>query len=92
MNKCLKITLILKSTEGILQNFVQKNAQKFNIEGTVQSADNETIKIIACSKVDNLDKFIDSLYQGYKNNVPQIIEIEPFLKDKDYRGVFRIIE
>jgi acylphosphatase len=92
MNKCLRITLQIKIEEGTLQNYIQKNAKKFNIEGIAQAVDKETIKIIACGESENIDKFVDSIYAGYKDAKPTIIEVEPFLKDKDYRGVFRLIE
>jgi acylphosphatase len=92
MNKCLKIVLEIKIEEGLLQDFIQKNAKKFNIEGIVQAIDQNTIRIIACGSNDNVDKFMDLIYAGYKKQIPTIIEVEPFLKDKDYRGVFRLIE
>lgn len=91
MNKCLRISLQIKVEEGLLDH-MQKNAKKFKVEGTAQSVDKQTVKIIACGESENVDKFIDSLYAGYKELKPVVIEVEPFLKDKDYRGVFRLIE
>ena len=92
MNKCLRITLLIKMQDGILEDFIQKNAKKFSIEGTVQAVDKQTIKIVACGANDNIDKFVDAIYKGYKDEKPTVIEVEPFLKDKEYRGVFRLIE
>ena len=57
-----------------------------------QAIDAHTIKIIACGSNKDLEEFMDSLYIGYKNIKPSGMESEPFLRDKDYRGVFRIIE
>lgn len=91
MNKCLKINLIIQDAQGLLESFVQKNAKKYNIEGTAFLSEN-IIKIIACGDSDKLDEFVDSLYKGYKDVKPSLIEVEPFLKDKEYRGIFRIIE
>lgn len=92
MNKCLRITLQIKVEETLLQNYIQKNAKKFDIEGTAQAIDKQNIKIIACGESENIDKFMDTIYAGYKGITPVVIEVEPFLKDKDYRGVFRLIE
>ena len=92
MNKCLKIILKIEAKEGVLQDFIQKNAKKSKIEGIAQAIDKETVKIIAFGSNENIDEFIDSLYAGYKNIKPTVIEVEPFLRDKDYRGVFRVIE
>lgn len=91
MNKCLKINLVIQDAQNLLESFVQKNAKKHNIEGTALLVEN-MIKIIACGNSDKLDDFVDSLYKGYNNLRPSLVKVEPFLKDKDYRGIFRIIE
>jgi acylphosphatase len=93
MNKCLKITFGADVPEGFLQNFIQKTAKKFNLEGTVQMIPAEDrIKIVICGPKDKVDQFVDVLHKGSGKAVVDDIEIEPFLKDKDYRGVFRVIE
>jgi acylphosphatase len=92
MNKCLRITLQIEVTNGLLENFIQKNAKKFKVEGSAQVINKQVIKIVVCGTTEQMDEFVDSLYQGYKEVKPAVIEVEPFLKDKDYRGVFRIIE
>ncbi len=91
MNKCLKISLAINNAQGLLESFIQKNAKNFKIEGIAYLAEGQ-IKITACGSAENLDEFVDSLYKGYKDIKPSLIEVEPFLKDKDYRGIFRIIE
>lgn len=92
MNKCLRITLQIKVQEGFLEDFIQKHAKKFGIEGTAQVVDKQIVKIVACGASEKIDQFIDAIYKGYKDQKPTVIEVEPFLKDKDYRGVFRLIE
>lgn len=83
----------MKADEALLRNFIQKHATALSIEGTVHIEDEEKVLIIACGVGDAVDLFLDELYKGYKNNKPSVAEVEPFLKgDKDYRGVFRIIE
>lgn len=91
MNKCLKINLVIKNGQGLLESFIQKNAKKCKVEGVAFIAENQ-IKITACGTAENLDEFVDSLYKGHQDVKPSLIEVEPFLKDKDYRGIFRIIE
>lgn len=92
MNKCLKITLSLQLKKGFLQNVIQKQARKFELEGLVKLEGPETIQIIVCGEKDRVDAFVDGLQSESAKAVIRDIEIEPFLKDKDYRGVFRIIE
>ena len=41
---------------------------------------------------EGVDAFLDELHKSAGAAELKEIEIEPFLKDKDYRGVFRIIE
>lgn len=93
MKKCLKITFTGKWPKNFLHDFVQKHARKFDIEGTVQKVESlGKIRIIACGMAGELDDFLDILHAGGSKISLEDIEIEPFLKDKDYRGVFRVIE
>lgn len=93
MNKCLKITFSAKIPEDFLHGTIQKNARKLSIEGTVQPLQEENhIRIIACGTKDNIDAFLDALHKSFSKLDVETLEIEPFLKDKDYRGVFRVIQ
>ncbi len=92
MNKCLKIMLTLEPREDFLHNIVQKYARKYNLEGLAQSLGQNKIKIIVCGKKDQVDFFVDMMHKESPKENIEDIEVEPFLKDKDYRGVFRIIE
>ena len=93
MNKCLKITFsAVNLPENFLRAFVQKKAQKLNIEGIAQLILSDgQVKIVACGPKEDVDAFVDDLHQGSAKTYLEDIEIEPFLKDKDYRGIFRVI-
>lgn len=91
MNKSLKITLLMEQSEGFLRNIVQKHAKAFELEGVAHNTDSQTVKIIICGKRDHVDSFIETLHKETERIDIKDIEIEPFLKDKDYRGVFRVI-
>lgn len=91
MNKCLKITLTIEPKAGFLQNFVQKYARKFELEGLAQPVGSGKVKIIICGEKEHVDDFVDVIHKESPKEVHDI-EIEPFLKDRDYRGVFRVIE
>ena len=92
MNKCLRITFTADVSGDFLRIFVQKHARKMNIEGTAQVTAEQKIRIIVCGTKDNVDAFLDVIHRGSATCVPENIEVEPFIKDKDYRGVFRVIE
>lgn len=93
MNKCLRITFIADFPEGFLQSFIQKHAKKLQLEGIAQViGPGKKVRIIACGAKDDVDAFLDILHKGSSACDLENIEVEPFLKDKDYRGVFRVIE
>ena len=92
MNKCVKMTFVIALKEGFLQNVVQKQARSLGIEGSAQVIAPHHIRIIACGAKEQVDSFVDALHKEEAKYSMKDIEVEPFLKDKDYRGVFRIIE
>ncbi len=92
--KCLRITMTATFPANFLVNFIQKQAKKLGLEGTAQlvESDEKKIKIAVCGQGDTLDDFIDAIYTGTKGFELHELEVEPFLKDKEYRQVFRVIE
>ena len=93
MNKCLKITFHADFPEGFLYEFVQKQAKELGLEGTVQVVSvNQKVRIVVCGDKKQVDAFVDLLHKGTAQYAPQGIEVEGFAKDKNYRGVFRVIE
>ena len=92
MRKCVMIKVLGNVQADSYKNFVQKSATGLNVEGSVQNdADAGGIIIYVCSQSGNLDKFIDILYKGIDRHKPTEINVEPFVSEKDFRGVFRII-
>ena len=93
MNKCLKISLSVSPTADFLHSFVQHHARKLTVEGTVHLDDEEDIvRIVVCGTKENVDAFLDLLHKGSTKYSVEGVAVEPFLKGKDYRGVFRVIE
>ncbi len=91
MKKCLKITFKFSKVEG-LHEFIQKNARMLHLEGTAQFAEPNEVSIIACGVKEDIDMFLDIIHQGFEAGIPENVNVEPFLKEKDYRGIFRILE
>lgn len=89
--KCLRIVITAPVPNNFLQSFVQKQAKRLELEGTAQEVAGKVkqIRINVCGSTEQLDEFIDVLYSQLD---PEEMQIEPFLKDKDFRDVFRIIE
>ncbi len=81
-----------KIPNNFLKAVIQKYAVVHKVEGTVQFADNTTIKVIVCGKKELVDAFLDVLHKEAAKVATEALHIEPFIKDRDYRGVFRVIE
>jgi len=97
MLKCVRIVISygknISHHNKTLFSHIQNNAQSFSIEGSLQQPyndDKSEINIIACGSKTNIDNFMDTLYKELPNDEYHL-EIEPFIKEKDYRGVFRVI-
>ena len=91
MKKCLKIRVNGKVQGVAYRAYTQKNANSLGIEGTVQNSDDGSVVIYACGHAENLEKFIDLLYKGTTASKIEDVAAEPFVNEKDLRGVFRII-
>lgn len=91
MRKCLKVTVQGKVQDVSYRAFVQKHAQTFGIEGTVKNIEDGSVLIYACGAADKLDSFIDYIYKGPSAACVEDVIIEPFVNEKDFRGVFRVI-
>lgn len=92
MKKCLKIALRASAPDSLIQE-VQKKGSKLGIEGTLQFVPSENeLKIIVCGLKEQVDQFVDLLHKEIAKIGITDLNIEPFVKIKDYRGAFRIIE
>ena len=91
MRKCLKIRILGKIQTAAYRAHIQKSAAALGVEGTVQNNADGSIIVYACGLSDILDQFIDALYVGTKDATVQDVLAEPFVNEKDLRGVFRII-
>ncbi len=89
---CVRITFSIGAQKGFLRNFVLKHANKLELEGVAQFLESDKVQIIACGKKDIVDNFVDLIHSGTNKYKLDTIELEPFIKSKDYRGIFRVIE
>lgn len=89
MNKCLKIVIYNIIDVDFLKS-IQKKAQSLSVEGFAKIDKQETF-VVACGYKDNVEKILDFIHKESADKNLEDIEVEPHIKDKDYRGVFRII-
>lgn len=91
MNRCLKMVINIDKWETRWSDEIQKQAKKLEIEGVMQALDEHQMRIMICGKDAHLDEFIDYLYDFFIDRNVRIEELEPFIKERDYRGIFRVI-
>lgn len=92
MSQCLRINFTMDIPKNFLHAFIQKNARLLQLEGTVQIEGQNNIRIIVCGKKENIDQFVDLLHKRAIKEELTNMQFEPFISDKDFRGVFRVIE
>ena len=92
MSLCLRIRFSISSPNGFLHNVIKKEAKKLNLEGTARFQSDKEILLIVCGKRDDVDSFVDVIHEKSSKHGIDNIELEPFLKNRDYRRAFRVIE
>lgn len=92
MKKCVKVLFEVENAQSVLQTFIAKQAEKFNVEGVGQQIKKGLIQIYVCAQEEVVDEFIDCLYLGSAKVKLQNIKIETCSTERSYRGVFRIVE
>lgn len=91
MSRCIKMTFEVKNGNERLFEEIQKKAREYQLEGFIMASSPQAIKMIACGVSADLEVFLDTVDEIIVRQGGQNVEIDPFLKDKDYRGVFRIM-
>ncbi|NBX78275.1 hypothetical protein EBQ93_02820 [bacterium] len=92
MKKCIKIEFVVKNPQDFLKKIIAKEVKNKLFEGLAQVLPESMVQICVCGEEDELDQLVDSLYAQVQEYKMADMLVEPFLKDKDYRGVFRILE
>lgn len=92
MKQCIKIVITGKVQSTSYKEVIQKQAMKLHIEGTLQNYEDGDLLIFACGQSGDLDELIDHIYKGTSDIKIRDVIIEPLINEKNYRGVFRIIE
>jgi acylphosphatase len=91
MRQSVKIVVRGKVQGVSYRDFVKKEAEKLKVEGTAQNAPDGSVVIYASATSDSLDSFIDFLYKGSSKSEVEDVLVEPLVRGRDFRNVFRII-
>lgn len=93
MKKCVRIVFSANIPVNFLHISVKKFANELAIEGSARIIPaNQKIELLACGRKSEIDSFVDILHRELSKANIYEMEVEPFIKLKDYRGVFRVIE
>lgn len=94
MTQCLQVLFVIGKKGDFVNEVLLKKARLLGVEGLAYEgfeAPNE-VKVVVCGKKEALEQLVDLLHQSEnKGHIADII-IEPVIKERDYRGVFRVIE
>lgn len=92
MKKCIKIEFAVQNPQDFLKKVIAKEIKNKSLEGLAQVLPESVVQVCVCAEEDELDDLVDVLYAHVAQYKMTDVIVEPFLKDKDYRGVFRILE
>jgi len=92
MKKCIKVQFHAKNPKDFLKKVIPPGIKNSKVEGVAQAIDHQTVQVFICAEQEDLDNFLDLIYENIDQYILEGIEVEPFLKDRDFRGVFRIVE
>ncbi len=92
MKKCVKVIIKGIVDNGFMQSFILPQARDSAIEGICQKIDDQIIRIILTGTDNQIDSFLDRLHTKVAAEKNIEIEVEAFLQQTDFRGVFRVIE
>jgi acylphosphatase len=91
MDQNLMITLVVGQAKSFLDEFVKKYANNYGLEGSARLVSANQVKLIICGDSDKVDDFIDLLYKKFEKYKIEDISVEPYFRERDYRGIFRVI-
>lgn len=97
MRKCVKITITEFGDLDALYTLLKKKLSFEGLEGHVEPVSDDEVHIVVYGTKKEVDFFVgafeDVILAENENRKHEIIYFfEPFLKDEDYRGVFRFIK
>lgn len=94
MNKCIKIMWRIsdQKVESVMLSAIQRSADTLAVEGILCVKTPQLFEIMVAGEKQAVDKFLDEVYQIIEvpSNLGEL-EIIAAAKERDYRGIFRIM-
>jgi hypothetical protein len=92
MNKCVKIVIKAQGADLLrIREISERASREYLIEGTLYLYTPYSAELIIAGSKERVDSFIDAIYGAVHDASRCDIVIEPGSKERDYRGVLRVI-
>jgi acylphosphatase len=91
MKKCVRIVFTQENGFALLDATIKDVARKLDLEGTAAQVHDNEYEIIVHGEKEKVDQFIDKAIEQFIQEDVDDYHVEPFLKEEDYRGVFRVV-
>jgi len=93
MYKCVRIKVSYPHTEvQMVRQALEQQARDLGIEGVMRRREDSSYDIIISGAKERVDTFIEAIAHYKDENKVSAFEVEAAVKERDYRGVFRVIE
>lgn len=91
MKKSVKIIISGKFNYTQLPRFLLAQSKLLAIQGILQIVNPESANLYLTGNIDNVESFIDSIFDDNSGIERAEIDIKPMDEDKDFRGIFRVV-
>ena len=98
MRKCVKMIVTDYHDVDVFYKALKKRANVGAVEGVAEPLSDEELQIVVYGPKESVDEFVgaveDTVITIAEEGDDQASElmVEPFIKEEDYRGVFRFIK
>lgn len=93
MYKCVKVRVQCRAEcSHAVRQGIEQHARSLDIEGVLHARGDAVLEILVAGTKEQIDAFIDRLVQFKHESQIEGFEVEAALKERDFRGVFRVIE
>lgn len=91
MSQCIRMSFSVPDVDVLLlRSFIKDKAPLLFVEGALHILAEHTIRVVVCGQLENINRFVDALLKTVDQNYDNL-HMEPFLKNRDYRGKFRVL-
>jgi len=91
MKKCVRITFAVSDGSRVLES-IKKKARSLELEGIAYHEQDDEFGIIVNGEKEIVEKFIDAVHAIIIEAGSEDFHVEPYSKQEDYRGVFRVLQ